>query len=378
MMNQISYKIPDDDEAVSWAGDCPLTDWICMGTENGRVVMPVSQPANGLYDLACIVEGLGDVVNGVAFGERFAAVSTPSSISFIRASIDAPEKLGEIVATIPSGAFDVVSVGRERFLAPMGIYGLMLASLDDSGRVHAETLGHGEYTTNFYMARLVETRSTVTTVAVAGRHDGLIRLQLHEPGAPASVGISTFHDIDVVDVCPFQWPGARHAVVGLGINGELIVCDDLTHGKPVAVRIPHIAGRAYSLRRAGPHLVILTNESVHVFEDFRSAGPLLAARKLQNQDIRIRSFQNPPSEIYVAKESLLITERDGTVYVDDVDAILGAEASGKSATCSQAGQTDDPRNGWLNPIDFSEVPQGIENFARTTNTSLNCGPAVVA
>jgi hypothetical protein len=378
MTKSIAYVIPREtsQETVSFAGECPLTDWLVFGTDEGRVLAPIEHDADGSVNWRSIVSGLGDVVNGVAFSQRHAAISTPSAISIVRAAIESPEELGDIVATIPAGAFDVIAIGPERFLAPMGIYGLMVASVDDYGHIHAETLGHADQT-YFYMTRLVERQSNLTIIASAGRQNGLIRLKLPNEG-PADVGIFTFNEIDVVDVCPFPRPGAPLAVVALGINGELIVCDDLVNGVPVAVRIPHIRGRSYSLRRVGPHLVILTKKSVHIFENFLSAGQLLAERKLTGQDIRIRSFEDPPSEVYVAKDSLLITERGETAYVDDIETILGSQGPLESTMQAPSERARNVQHDWSNPAVFSESPSGIDAFPLTRNVSLNSGPIVVA
>jgi hypothetical protein len=375
MTKSIAYVIPREtaQETVTFAGECPLTDWLVFGTDEGRVLAPIEHAADGSVGWISIASGLGDVVNGVAFGQRHAAISTPSSISLVHAAIESPDELGNVAATIPAGAFDVIAIGDNRFLAPMGIYGLMVASIDDEGQVRAETLGHADQT-YFYMTRLVERHANLAIIASAGRRDGLVRLKLPDEG-PADVGIFTFNDIDVVDVCPFAWPGAPCAVVALGINGELIVCDDLVNGVPVAVRIPHISGRSYSLRRAGPHLVILTRKSVHIFEDFLSVGRLLAERRLTGQDIRLRSFEDPPSEVYVAKDSFLITERGDTAYVDAIDTILGAP---QSQTLALSERVSDSQQEWSNPAFFSESPLGIDAFPLTRSVSLNSGPIVVA
>lgn len=367
-----SFRYPG--EEITWAGECPFTDGLCFGTESGGILVPLPDSDNAAW----MVEDLGDVVNGVAFGERIVAVSTPSSITFIRVDCDSPDTLGEVIAAIPTGAFDVIAIGRDRFLAPLGMSGLMLAALGDDGRIRTETVGYGDYSTYFYLARLVAATPSDATVAVAGRQSGLIRLQMREQAESANVGVWTFNDIDVVDVCPFPWPEAPLAVAALGLNGELIVCDDLTHGTPVAVRIPHIAGRAYSLRRVGAHLVILTKESIHIFEDFRSAGPLLSASKLQDRDIRIRSFENPPSEIYVAKETLLITERGDAIYVDDIDTILGVNPVHDLATHTPPKRAPGASHDWSKPTTFSETPQGIDDTPLTKSASLNIGPLVVA
>src|SRR4051794_17994521 len=104
------------DQQISWAGECPWTETLCLGSVDGKLfILPNREGANGTPDKPGEIPSLelsSDAVNGIAFsGENIALTTRNEILVGYRKDVN-PLRLGAYSHTFKGGAHGVVGSGQ--------------------------------------------------------------------------------------------------------------------------------------------------------------------------------------------------------------------------------------------------------------------------
>jgi hypothetical protein len=339
-------------DEITWAGNSPWGDEICFGTDSGGLLVPV--PGTNYQEAVWLVQELDDTVNGVAFAERFAVVSTPSRLAIV--DTHATRKDQSLVTILPGGAHDVISLDANRFLAPAGPNGLLLIDVSPDRRVEFNVLSSTQGRLSFYRAALLASRNSELLVGCAGRDDGILAINLHDRATEQTMLLNhTFRNLDAVDVIGSGRDDMPCGAIGLGSDGELLITKDLLQERPRIVQLPDMPGRAYTLRSLRNHLVLLTSSSLNILRDFFVRLPELVRGSCDNLDGV--TFDVQASEIYVVQDRFVLIEVDDGVRILDIEGVFDALSS-EGDRCDNA------------PFQMGWRPETISQRRRGTERSI--------
>jgi hypothetical protein len=309
-----SYQYPG--EEITWAGECPFTGGLCFGTESGGVLVPLPDDSG---EAAWLVEDLGDVVNGVAFGDTTCAVSSPSRVSIVDV------ESGDVVRTLPSGAHEVLSLDGDRFLATTGIAGLFVVSVKERQVfVHEHPTEDELY---LYSATRLAVSANEILVACAARQSGVIAARVSKSSDDITMEAHLFPGVDVVAVTGIPSDDFPCGAVGLGIDGSLLISRDILKERPSLVKFAEMPGRAYAIRAVGRHLALLTSQALYVIRDFAELVPQLIEGSCPRARIAVADVY--ASDVYVAFDRYLLAEIDDGISVMDVNKVFESVAQAR-------------------------------------------------
>ena len=332
----VDRRIRIPNEEIMWAGDCPWTGGYCFGTESGRLLFCKKSP-EGL-DVEFSASLAGESINGVAFFNEYVGVSTPSEV-IVRRRVS--ESQFETIADGSGGAHGILATPTGLFIAPMGLEGLLIINVRESGALHVWNDRARGASLNFYSATYLGNDGGQEVLAFAGRTDGLIKLQFDVAGVHSRTTTLTAPDADVVDVCALgsdRWPFAVAAF--RRDRSVVLVRDVLNDNRPDTLQIDGILGTPYAIRSAQGHLFVLTSEQVTVF-------PNLARSYLEREQFdallhsRLRHVHAVDMFISMEKELLILTHQE--IEFDDIPKLAGPRSASGSPEPSTAasGWTDD-------------------------------------
>ena len=292
-----------DNHEVTWAGECPWTDGFCVGTESGNVLLCEN---SGLGRSFALSENLTeDAINGAAFFDSYAAVSTRSEIVLCHRK---PGSKLDVVQRVPSGAHGILATPGGQFLAPMGTAGIFCieVSEDPSPRAWIEHARDAEH--NYYSLRYLSTVEDKPTLVCAARTDGLLTIQLHKQVVDNKIIGLTAPNIDFVDVCSLSSPEWPRAVAALCHDCTLIfIRDVLAYEQPQMLKFNGFRGTPYSILSSQGHVLVLTSREIIVL-------PQLGSRYLSGEELdrpihyRHRPVAAVDAFIHDDRELMIITD----------------------------------------------------------------------
>ncbi len=358
-----SRLIQTKDFDVSWAGDCPLYDGFCFGSEDGRVLM-MGPDGNAMITRQSVIPSR-EAINGIAFSKGMMALSTRAEIVFLA---EHPAIGRSQSSEIPVGAYNIISTPSGRFIAPAGRSGLMtvtpravIEDLASFGIAEGQEL-------NFYNSVYLPVPGR-EIVACAARLGGFIGTDLS--------GISTISSVsqkgvDIVDVCSLgenvRTPSAAAVSRDCGI---LLSKDVLTTNPPTVVKLPGVEGIAYRLLCANGHLMLLTSKALYTIGGV--VDRFLSPRGMRNTPISVRRLPLEAVDANIAKNRwLLIVLTDGVMQIELSQLMHMRSATAVSRVNSHRTFTSAHRFREHSPVHFTE-----NRIASTTYDCADYGDRVI-
>ncbi len=294
-----------DDFPISWAGENPFGDGYCLGSEDGRYRLLTTDL---LPKTPGQVSPSGESVNGIAFTNRFMAVSTRCEVSFL--DLD-PRFARERPFIFEGGAHGVLATSAGGFVAPLGVNGLLRVPVLNDSEARTMINKAPDASFNFYQLATLHGDGTRDFIAAAARRDGIVTLELNSEsnnGRPDSFPYFRAPDVDFVGVCSLgsrEWP---FSVAGLGRDGTIHLIRNIVGKQPPSTcRISNLQGACYSIVHLDGHLFVLTNKALYVL-------PGLAARFLEgsagSEPDPVAMIEMNAVDIYATRREILIEMGD--------------------------------------------------------------------
>ena len=295
-------------QEISWVGHCPWTGKVCFGTEDGVLILTVSEsnfsdkPSYGIQVFK------DETINGVAFSGDFVAISSRNEVAFaMRVALDHFQSsstepsfsLNRMEPSFTGGAHGVVASRFEGFIAPIGVDGLLHIRLNGEqlefqvGRVDEKMI-------DFYKLITLDGTSVGEVLACAARESGLLAIETTNDLREPSIVAHQIDGLDVIDVCSLNSSLAPRAVVALERDGGLLWTKDVLERKPpLLMRFEALTGTGYSVLSAQGHVFLLTSTELvtlpNLANDFLSGVPmnrLLAAKTIPIEALDIFLVDN--------------------------------------------------------------------------------------
>jgi hypothetical protein len=306
-------RLPGFDAA--WAGEIPGKDGFCFGSTDGRLwFTQISTPIPGAKPIK--VASSGESVTGVAFWDNFMAVSTPNEIVIQYHNHDKKEAKE---ATIEVGAHEILATRSGRFLAPIGIGGLLEIKPDPNVNAFPNLHAPKGRVLNFYSAVLFPGDCT-EVIACATRRDGITLVTLPQEESGGKVRVIPCEGVDVVDVCALNHPNWPLAVAAIGLDCSVFLMKNALEGVGLlALRFVGMKGNAYRILSAGGNLFVLTSEFLYVLSG-------LGRRYLQEDDLGgatpVRAIPLRAVDFFLAYDRWLLIIMPGYVLSVDIHSFL--------------------------------------------------------
>jgi hypothetical protein len=297
---------------ISWAGDCPWTNSICFGTNEGcLIILPDLLPEASLNSGA---------INAIAFSGDLVTLSSPSEVTLCKRISEEPLLLQKLAHSFEGGAHSIVAAAPGVFLATLGDDGVLCLSVDAKGNVTARVARQASGSEYYYKIVPFIDRPGREVFLCAARHDGILVITT-ENGIPRPpVTCFRFGEQDIIDVCPLNHPDYPYAVTCLSRScGLFIVPDVFSTEFPYEVRFADIRGTAYSLAAAQDHLFLLTSEAFFCL-------PRVISRMLKQAPLN--SIPSPvlpmsASEMYLLGDHSIVLLADGGAKLMTVAELVG-------------------------------------------------------
>ena len=312
-------------EQVSWAGDCPWTDGLCLGTESGNLYLP-APGADHQGEGITPVKITSDAVNGVAFVGQHIAVTSRNEVE-IGYLIDVAEpQIERCPHTFRGGSHGVVSSTQGLFLAPIGVDGVLLMTPDNNRGVEALIARQSDRSLNFYRLVRLGSGPDGEVFACAARGDGLLAFSI-DGGLPSGPLVGHhFGGSDIVDVCPLGDSRCPLAAACVSRNRDIFfVRNVLEERAPFALGYRELDGAAYSLRSAQGHIFLLTDS---YFVTLPELGRKFLAGESLDANVAVSLIRTDAADAFLwADRSILLPEYEVVTEVaveDLVSNLLGA------------------------------------------------------
>jgi hypothetical protein len=318
------YKV--EGQSISWVGECPWTDTLCFGGEDGKLVFsPGSfliedEAKTNVFPLAT------DAINAVAFADNLFALSSRNEVVIGRRQAQNGGGLDVFSHEFRGGAHGVVASQTGAFLAPIGDQGLLIVK-HDNGQLEVQAASHPDFSFNFYKIIRLGTGPQGEEVFVsAGRGDGLLALGYSKEAGPGSGTHHSFEGHDIVDVCPLNDPHYPLAVACLSRSRAVFLIRDVLEDQtPFPLNYVGIEGTPYTLLSAQGHLFLLTDRELLTL-------PNVAARFLRGESLdgplEIACVPVNVSEAFLWRDqAILLIEEDSSVARMEVEDLIEATAS---------------------------------------------------
>jgi hypothetical protein len=268
-------------------------------------------------------------VTGVAFWDSFMAVSTPNKIVI---QYHNPEKKQAKETGVEVGAHGILATPSGRFLAPIGVGGLLeiKPDLNISGfpNLHAPK----GRVLNFYSAVSLPGVSLPgdgsETIVCSTRRDGIALVSLPQQDSGGRVRVKPCEGVDVVDVCALGYPDWPGAVAAIGIDCSVFLMKNgLEEVGPLALRFAGMQGNAYRILSARGNLFVLTSEFLYVLTE-------LAHRFVHGNHLEIggatpvRAIPLRAVDMFLAYDQWLLIILPEYVVSVDIQSFLGESPQG--------------------------------------------------
>lgn len=307
-----SWKLHWPDVEISCAVEAHLAEFLCIGTENGKIGYLTlnggigSAPSEGGQGRPVLrdVAPSGDAINGIAFSGQYCAVTTRSDIV-----VGQVGRTASIV--LDMGAHDVVATPSGGFVASRGIEGLVF--LDPSQAAFAsrpwKIPGKPLY---LYKLACLGRRESDDVFVSAARKDGIATII--RQGRTGRFQLRTIPGLDVVSVCTLGSSRHPNAIAAIATDLSLILIrDGLTLAERKIFNLGSGRETAYRVLRAQGHLVVLTDSRVILLKDFVS----WVVDETSGGDMVVFEYEVQAVDASIAFDRwLLIVEPDGLKIID--------------------------------------------------------------
>jgi hypothetical protein len=253
----IFHAIPTPGFAVSWAGENPLGEGFCFGSETGHLMLTdtLGKPVASLGEAT----ESNEAVNGVAFSQNWIAVTTRSDINFIGPWLRGGREQRGVV--IYQSALDVVVAPQSgQFVIPLGPAGIMVVKpgITDKDPVIISRSNK----INLTFSRLLALPGPAGTdlIVCAGRRGGLGFTEFREGMRGHTLISVKLENLDLVDLCSM----GGLTVAATAKDGSLVLFRDiLTDRNPQTVKFKGVEGTVYRLLYVRGDLFLLTSKGLY-------------------------------------------------------------------------------------------------------------------
>ena len=314
-------------QSVSWVGECPWTDTLCFGGEDGKLLISDGSPEIGKEPKTSSCPIATDAINAVAFADNLFSVSSRNEVVVGRRQAQKDDYgLDFFPHEFRGGAHGVVASQTGAFLAPIGDQGLLLLK-HNNGKLDAQTASRRDFPFNFYKLIRLGTGPQGEEVFVsAGRGDGLLAFGFSKEAVSVSGIHHSFEGHDIVDVCPLNDPHYPFAVACLSRSRAVFLIRDVLEDQtPFALNLGDIQGTPYTLLSAQGHLFLLTDREFVTL-------PNVAWRFLRGESLagplKIACVPVNVSEAFLRRDqAILLIEEDSSVAQLEIEDLIEATAS---------------------------------------------------
>jgi hypothetical protein len=350
---------------VSWVGECPWTNTLCVGGEDGKVLFLPADPSGEAVNITSI-QLATDAINAVAFADDLIATSSRNEVQVAKIADD--RGLNLLTHSFTGGAHGVVASRAGEFLAPIGDQGLLILNPDNPWRIDAKVACFRNIPFNCYKLVRLGNDIQEEAFAAAGRRDGLVALSFANGMFCTPMIHHHFEGHDIVDVCSLNDPYYPLAVACVSRNRAIFLIRNVLEDKtPFGLSVEGLRGIAYTLLSAQGHLFLLTDEQLITL-------PNVASRFLRGESFdRPLEIVNSPvnaAEAFLWRDqSVLLIEEDSTVAELRVAAIVGHLAERRVGT-EPAGNGQIGQEGSIIVTSELRTPIPIESGWRTNQFEL--------
>jgi hypothetical protein len=249
------------DFEISWAGPDLYTNGFCFASTSGEIVC-TDPEGTLLQERPDKLITSGEAINGVAFVDRWMAITTRKEVRVFTF----PRRDGEKVrcAEMPIGAHGVVASPSGHFLAPLGRSGILFCKPKD-GPEQTMTVSSGPQEIYIYRLIALGTASGGEVIACAARKSGVAAMKFKGEGHDHMLSAFSSDGLDVVDVCSLGVEPSNNGIAAVGKDGTILLFQDvMTDRNPVAVRYPSLQGIPYRLLCTKGYLFLLTSMGLYV------------------------------------------------------------------------------------------------------------------
>jgi len=300
---------------AAWAGEIPSKEGYCFGSTDGRLwFTQINSPLPGAKPIK--VTSSDAPVTGVAFWDDFMAVSTPNEIvlQYHNHQENVAKQTG-----VEVGAHGILATRSGRFLAPIGIDGLLEIKPDVKANDYPSLHAPKGRTLNFYSAVLLPDDRN-EAIACGTRRDGISLVRLPHEGSGGRIRVIPCEGVDAVDVCALGSPDSPLAVGAIGLDCSVFLLKNaLEDVGPLALRFVGMQGNAYRILSTGGNIYVLTSDFLYVFVG-------LAERFLQGVNlggtISVRAIPLQAVDMFLAYDQWLLVIMPDLVLAIDTHSFL--------------------------------------------------------
>ena len=281
-----------DDFEVSYLGEGPSPDLICLGSDDGRLLLTsvgaeIKQGPHVRLGTPLQASESCEAINGAAFIGKHVAVSTRNAISLF---ITHPSNRNEDQrAVFPAGAHGVIGSPSGLFVAPLGTPGVLFIVPEEGETPRIKISRAKDREFYFYRVAALVASQAPEVLVFATRLGGITSMAASGPDQRRRLSWVTFPELDVVDVCPLGAGLREPAACAVGKDRTLVMFRDVLHDrKPAAFRVDGVKGTAYRVFSARGHLFLLTSSGMYVF--YTLASRFLAGERVEGTRTSVREF----------------------------------------------------------------------------------------
>jgi hypothetical protein len=248
--------------APSWAGEDPLGDGFCIGSEDGAVAL-TDEAGKTVGELLAIAQSR-EAINGVAGFEGYFAASTRQEIAILEGLAQSDEQ--PVLRTIHCGAHGILAASCREFLAPLGHEGIMSIRPIEGAEPARQVYSVTDTSLNVYQLYEIPPLGRQQLFVAACRSQGVGLIDYSPETRALGFSAGNLANTDVLDVVPVGTSEYPHAIAALGLAGEVILCRDIVKQEaPILLKYSaQFAGRTYRILSACGHLIVLTSKAIYV------------------------------------------------------------------------------------------------------------------
>jgi hypothetical protein len=321
-MSPINSRRPPDHFPIriegfepSWAGPHPFDDGFCFGSEDGQVVFTdengkITDPPR---DLAASREA----INGIAGFDNWLAVSTRQEVAIC--TLPAHDGENAVITTYPRGAHGLLVSSNHHFVAALGHAGVMMVKPSDGLQTSLRAYSIDDGSVNIYQLCEIPTADNHGLFVAACRSNGVGLIDYSSTRQELGFQQVVFPTIDVVDVVAIGTPAYPHAVVAVGMGGEVLLFRDIVKREdPISLKYDHFKGRTYRILSSCGHLFVLTSKAIYVLGNLAQR---LTQESLGHENAPVMTLPMQAIDANICGNRWLLAIMSGEVHRYDVHQI---------------------------------------------------------
>jgi len=355
---------------MSWIGECPWTNALCAGGEDGKLHFLPADPAGKTIDIRSI-QLATDAINDVAFAGDLIAISSRNEVQVAYHADD--RALNLLRHSFTGGAHGVVASRGGGFLAPIGDQGLLILNPLSHPWIDAKVASFRNIPFNCYKVVRLGYDFHEEAFAATGRRDGLVALGFAKGMFCPPMIHHHFEGHDIVDVCSLNDPGFPLAVACVSRNCVIFFIRNVLEVEaPLALNGVGSQDTAYTLLSAQGHLLLLTAEKLitlpNVASRFLRGDTLTGSLEIVNTPIYA-------SEAFLRRDQSVLLIAEDSTFAELRVADLVSQSAERGVRTGSTGNGQAGQEGSIEVTSELRSPVPIEAGWRTNPFELTFEPA---